>query len=172
MLVGAKGESPEMGAGVLAPAGENGFVETVVDGDGVFREDDFAIGVAKFANADEGVGKSGHDVAGPGGVVWELGQVEAAGSGGVLDVAGGGTDANGGGSMADVSAMGTGSEVDVASACVGDCCVSEGEGRRMANRLESLGGGFGGEWMGGRGTYRGSCRQSGGGFRIISRRQK
>ena len=97
MLVGAKGESPETGAGVLAPAGEDGFVETIVDGDGVFGKNNLAIGVAKFANADEGVGKGGHDVAGTGGVAWELGQVKAAGSGGVLDVASGGTDANGGG---------------------------------------------------------------------------
>ena len=40
--------------------------------------------------------------------------------------------------MADVGAVGAGSEVDVASACVGDCCVSEGEGRWMANMLEIL----------------------------------
>ena len=48
--------------------------------------------------------------------------------------------------MADVSAMGTGSEVDVASACVGDCCVSEGEGRWMVNRLEIFRGVDG--WLG------------------------
>ena len=96
MLVRAKGELPETGAGVFAPASEDGFVKTVVDGDGVFGEDDLAVGVAKFANANEGVGKNGHDVAGPGGVVWELGQVESAGGGGVLDVASGGADANGG----------------------------------------------------------------------------
>ena len=37
------------------------------------------------------------------------------------------------GGMADVGAVGAGSEVDVASACVGYGCVSEGEGRWVAD---------------------------------------
>ena len=72
---------PEAGACVLTPTSQDGFVMTVVDGDGVFGEYDIAVGVDFFSNTNEGVSKGGHAVAGPGVVVWELGQAELAASG-------------------------------------------------------------------------------------------
>ena len=76
MLVRAKGETLEAGACVLTPACEDGFVMTVVDGNGVFGENNVAVGVANFSDTNEGVSKGGHTVAGIVSVVWELGQVE------------------------------------------------------------------------------------------------
>ena len=47
----------------------------------MFGKDNVAVGVVTFSNANEGVSKGGHAVAGPGVVVWELGQAELAASG-------------------------------------------------------------------------------------------
>ena len=47
-MVRAKGEMPEAGACVLTPTSQDGFVMTVVDGDGVFGENDIAVGVDFF----------------------------------------------------------------------------------------------------------------------------
>ena len=114
---------------MLAPAGENGVAFGVVDGDGMLGEYNLAIGITEFADSDKGVSEGGHDVAGSGGVGWELGEIQFACGGGVLDVAGGGANANGWGGCVDASAMSTRGEIDIAYACVGNCCVSEGEGR-------------------------------------------
>ena len=114
---------------MLAPAGENGVAVDVVDGDGILGEYDSAIGIAEFADSNEGVSEGRHDVAGSGGVRWELGEIQFACGGGVLNVAGGSANANGWGGCVDASAMSTRGEVDIACACVGNCCVSEGEGR-------------------------------------------
>ena len=59
----AEVETPKFSARGFAPAGENGFTSWVVDCDRGLVEDDFAVGVTEFANADEGMRKAGHDVA-------------------------------------------------------------------------------------------------------------
>ena len=62
----------------------------------------------------------------------------------MLDVAGSGTNMNGEGSFVNASVMRTRGKVDIAGTCVSYCCVSEGEGRWMANRLDIFRGGVDG----------------------------
>ena len=114
---------------MLVLASEYGFALGVVDSDGMLGKNNFAIGITKFADSNQGVSEGGHDVAGSDVVGWELGEVQFACGSGVLDVAGGGTNANGWGGCVDASAMSTRGEIDIACAYVGNCCVSEGEGR-------------------------------------------